>query len=232
MCGSVPPIPPPSDEGYKEALQFAREQYEFLKQQRMPYYYAGGAALDKLMALGGLRPHLVGIQGGDAGGGGAIGAVARGGAGAVGRGGDAARMMAARGSDAGYGGGAQMPIGAPPPMRAGVPGTRSAYGANAGPMDAMGGPPVQGGIPVPGDPDDPEGILKALRDTPGYQFAFEQGQRAIQNSAASRGTLLTGGTLKALERFGTGLADQTYDNAWRRYLSLADLGGRIVGTNF
>lgn len=65
-----------------------------------------------------------------------------------------------------------------------------------------------------------------LRSIPGYQFAFNEGQRAVQSSAASRGTLLTGGTLKALTRYGTGVADQLYGDMVNRYLSLADLGLR------
>ena len=58
--------------------------------------------------------------------------------------------------------------------------------------------------------------LDQLRNTPGYQFAQEQGQKAITGSAAARGTLLTGGTMKSLARFGTGLADQTFGDAYGR----------------
>jgi len=67
-----------------------------------------------------------------------------------------------------------------------------------------------------------------LRSIPGYQFAYDQGLQAVERSAFARGTGLTGGTLKALQRFGTGLADQTYENRVRDYLSLADLGARTV----
>lgn len=81
-----------------------------------------------------------------------------------------------------------------------------------------------------GYPDNPMEFF--LRQTPGYQFAFNEGLRGIENSAAARGTLLTGGTLKALTRFGTGLADQTYGNAVNRYLSLADLGQRTAVAPF
>jgi hypothetical protein len=65
-----------------------------------------------------------------------------------------------------------------------------------------------------------------LRGVPGYEFAFGQGQRAVQTSAAARGTLLTGGTLRELARYGTGIADQLYGNTVNRYMSLADLGLR------
>lgn len=59
---------------------------------------------------------------------------------------------------------------------------------------------------------------------PGYDFRFSQGVKALQNSAASRGTLLTGGTLKALAGFGQDMASQEYSNAFGRQLSLAQLG--------
>lgn len=52
-----------------------------------------------------------------------------------------------------------------------------------------------------------------LQQTPGYQFAFDQGLQGIDRGAAAKGTLQTGGTLKAEQTFGTGLADQTYQNA-------------------
>lgn len=51
-----------------------------------------------------------------------------------------------------------------------------------------------------------------LAQTPGYQFALDQGNRAIQASSAARGGLLSGASIKAAQRFATGLADNTYMN--------------------
>lgn len=59
---------------------------------------------------------------------------------------------------------------------------------------------------------------------PGYDFRLQQGLGALQKSAASRGTLLTGGALKALTSFGQGMASQEYANAFNRQYSLASLG--------
>ena len=59
---------------------------------------------------------------------------------------------------------------------------------------------------------------------PGYQFSFDQGQQAIDRSAAARGILNSGATAKALDRFGTGLADQEYGNYFARLQSLAGVG--------
>jgi hypothetical protein len=47
---------------------------------------------------------------------------------------------------------------------------------------------------------------------PGYQWRMEQGQKALQRSAAARGTLLTGGTAKGLLNYGQGLASQEFAN--------------------
>lgn len=57
---------------------------------------------------------------------------------------------------------------------------------------------------------------RQFREDPGYQFAVDEGQRAIDRSAAARGTLNSGGTLKALARYGQGMADQQYGNWWDR----------------
>lgn len=67
-----------------------------------------------------------------------------------------------------------------------------------------------------------------LRSTPGWQFAQSQANRALQGSAAMRGTLgKQPGTLRALANYYVpGVADQTYGAQVGRYLSLADLGLR------
>lgn len=59
---------------------------------------------------------------------------------------------------------------------------------------------------------------------PGYQFAFDEGQKALTNSAAARGILNSGATAKALTRYGQGVADQQYGNYFARLQSLAGLG--------
>lgn len=63
---------------------------------------------------------------------------------------------------------------------------------------------------------------------PGYQFRLQQGQKALERSAAARGTLLTGGTLKSLTDFGQGLASQEYQNVYNRRLGESqDTFGRL-----
>ena len=46
---------------------------------------------------------------------------------------------------------------------------------------------------------------------PAYQFQLAQGLQAVQRAAAAGGTLNSGGTLKALDQYGTGVAAQ-YEN--------------------
>lgn len=55
--------------------------------------------------------------------------------------------------------------------------------------------------------------------TPGYQFALQQGLGAIQSGAAAQGNLLSGGTQKALANYATGLASQTYQQAYNNALT-------------
>lgn len=56
------------------------------------------------------------------------------------------------------------------------------------------------------------------RATPGYQFALNQGENAVQAGAAANGSLLTGGTLNAEQQFGQGLADTNYNTTYNQAL--------------
>ena len=52
---------------------------------------------------------------------------------------------------------------------------------------------------------------------PGYGFRVSEGMKALERSAAARGGLLSGATLKGVQRFGQDLASQEYTNAFNRY---------------
>ena len=54
------------------------------------------------------------------------------------------------------------------------------------------------------------------QNDPGYQFRLAQGMKAIQQSAAARGGLLTGGTAKALNDYAQGQASDEYQNVYNR----------------
>jgi hypothetical protein len=52
---------------------------------------------------------------------------------------------------------------------------------------------------------------------PGYAFRQAEGMRALERSAAARGNLLSGSTLRGVQRFGQDLASQEYQNAFNRF---------------
>lgn len=56
-----------------------------------------------------------------------------------------------------------------------------------------------------------------LANTPGYQFALQQGEQGINRAAAASGGI-NGGTQKALAQYDVGLADQNYNNAYGQQL--------------
>ena len=52
---------------------------------------------------------------------------------------------------------------------------------------------------------------------PGYAFRLSEGQKALDASAAARGGLLSGNTLKGAIDYGQNAASQEYQNAFNRY---------------
>ena len=52
---------------------------------------------------------------------------------------------------------------------------------------------------------------------PGYAFRMTEGLKAVDRQAAARGGLISGGALKASQRYGQDLASQEYQNAYNRY---------------
>ena len=60
---------------------------------------------------------------------------------------------------------------------------------------------------------------------PGYEFRRAEGQRGVERSASARGLTLSGGTLKALDRYNQDYASGEFGTAFNRYQS--DLTGRF-----
>jgi hypothetical protein len=52
---------------------------------------------------------------------------------------------------------------------------------------------------------------------PGYAFRLSEGMKSLDRTAAARGGLLSGSTLKGAQRYGQDLASQEYQNAFNRY---------------
>ncbi len=61
--------------------------------------------------------------------------------------------------------------------------------------------------------------MQQFQADPGYGFRMSEGLKALERSAAARGLLQSGGTLKDITRFGQNLASAEYENAFSRYLS-------------
>ena len=60
-----------------------------------------------------------------------------------------------------------------------------------------------------------------LGQDPGYAFRLSEGQKALDRSAAARGGLISGGALKAAQRFGQDLGEAT---GYNRLAALAGIG--------
>jgi hypothetical protein len=59
--------------------------------------------------------------------------------------------------------------------------------------------------------------LEQFQADPGYGFRLKEGLRALENSAAARGGLLSGNAMRGITRFGQGLASEEFDKAFNRY---------------
>jgi hypothetical protein len=56
-----------------------------------------------------------------------------------------------------------------------------------------------------------------FKTDPSYAFRMSEGMKALERSAASRGGLLSGATMKGIQRYGQDLASTEYQNAFNRY---------------
>jgi len=59
--------------------------------------------------------------------------------------------------------------------------------------------------------------MEQFQADPGYAFRLQEGLKALDRSAAARGGLLSGATLKGAQRYGQDLGSQEYTNAFNRY---------------
>lgn len=59
--------------------------------------------------------------------------------------------------------------------------------------------------------------MAQFQQDPGYGFRMSEGMKALERSAAARGGLMSGATLKGIQRYGQDLASQEYTNAFNRY---------------
>lgn len=71
-----------------------------------------------------------------------------------------------------------------------------------------------------------------MQRDPGYQFRLQQGQQALERSAAARGGLLSGGFARNLTDYSQGMASQEYGNVYQRRMGENQLRyGRDLAQN-
>ena len=68
-----------------------------------------------------------------------------------------------------------------------------------------------------------KGVVSDYMD-PAYQFRLGEGMKALERNAAARGGLISGGALKAAQRYGQDYASQEFGNAYNRLAGLAGIG--------
>jgi hypothetical protein len=69
----------------------------------------------------------------------------------------------------------------------------------------------------------------AFRDSPGYQFRLGQGLDAVGTSAARGGNFFSGKTLKSLNNYASGMADQTFGDWYNRVGGISGSGETATG---
>ena len=64
---------------------------------------------------------------------------------------------------------------------------------------------------------------------PSYKFRLGEGLKALDRQAAARGGLISGGALKAAQRYGQDFASTEFGNAYNRLAGLAGVGQTATG---
>lgn len=59
--------------------------------------------------------------------------------------------------------------------------------------------------------------MKDFQRDPGYDFRLSEGMKALEHSAAARGSLSSGATMKAISKYGQNVAADEYQNAYNRF---------------
>jgi hypothetical protein len=73
------------------------------------------------------------------------------------------------------------------------------------------------------------GDLSAFYNSPDYQFALKGGSEALDNSAAAKGSAISGNQLRAQTEYGQGLATQNLQSYFQRLSGMAGQGIQAGG---
>jgi hypothetical protein len=71
--------------------------------------------------------------------------------------------------------------------------------------------------------------VNMLNMDPGYNFRLGEGLKSLDRQSAARGGLISGGALKAAQRYGQDYASNEFGNAYNRMAGLASLGPSSAG---
>lgn len=72
--------------------------------------------------------------------------------------------------------------------------------------------------------------MQGFFNSPTYKLAYDQGLNAIEGSAAARGDLFSGRTLRAISDYGQDRATQLFDNYYDKLHRLAGMGPSTVSS--
>jgi len=70
---------------------------------------------------------------------------------------------------------------------------------------------------------------QGFQESPGYQFALQQGTDAVQSGAAARGGLYSGAAMSGLNSYAQGMANQEYGNYLNRLQGIGANGQNAAG---
>jgi hypothetical protein len=83
---------------------------------------------------------------------------------------------------------------------------------------------AQGDLLGMNGPDAAATAMNNFQTSPGYQWQLGQGLRAIDAGAASKGLLGSGATIKAEQTYGSGLANQQFQQYYNNLMGISTLG--------
>ena len=86
------------------------------------------------------------------------------------------------------------------------------------------------GLDPAGAKETQQQALADFETSPGYQFRMDEGMKALDRSAASRGLLRSGAQQKAINTFGQGIASEEYNNYMRNLLAVSGLGNQAASS--
>lgn len=78
--------------------------------------------------------------------------------------------------------------------------------------------------------DPQNNAFSQFREDPGYKYTVDQAIQGVDRSAAARGLLTSGATIKAIQDRASNLADQQYGNWFNRLASIAGTGQTATGS--